>query len=310
MVQSKRFHFIGIGGNVMHDLAIALRQAGHTVTGSDEEFAEGARARLLRYNLLPEGVGWFPERINTGVQGVIIGMRVNRDNPEMRKALDLKLTIYSFPDFVYQFSKDKQRLVVAGSSGKTMITLLIMHVLNFHKREFDYLVGTKVTALENSVRLSNAPLIIIEGQDVMASVLDPTPAFLKYHHHIGVISGIEWQESDIYPTKDDYTKQYGLFEAATPRGGVLIYFDLGPVIAALSKMDRTDVSYIPYKTHPSTHQNGHEFLVTSEMGQQTLKITGKHNLQNISAAKEALKKIGVNAEMFYQAIPSFEGTSH
>lgn len=309
MVQSKKFHFIAIGEKVMHDLAIALRQAGHTVTGSDEEIGEGAKAKLLRHNLLPESAGWFPEKIYEG-QSAIIGMKVKRDNPELKKALDLNLKIFSFPDFIYQHSKDKQRLVVAGSSGKTMITLLIMHVLNFHKRKFDYLVGTQVMALENSVRLSNAPLIIIEGQDLMASVLDPTPAFLKYHHHIGVISGIEWQESETYPTKDDYTKQYGRFEAATPKGGILVYFDLGPVIAALSKMDRSDVSYIPFKTHPSTYENGHEFLVTSEKGLQPVKITGKHNLQNISAAKEALKKIGVNADLFYQAIPSFEGTSH
>ena len=291
----------------MHDLAIAMKEAGHSVTGSDENIKDLVATKLLNHNLIPEKYGWFPEKIDPSLQVVIIGSHIKAENLELKRALELNLTIYSFPEFIYKKSADKQRLVVTGSHGKTMITSLIIHVLNFHKRKFDYVVNAQVSGIDRQVRLSNAPLIIIEGQEVMASSIDRTPAFLKYQHHIGVISGIEWQKSEDYPTKDEYTRQFGLFGAATPKGGVLVYFELDHVVAVLSHLNRPDVLLVPYKTHASIQENGQEFLITSSKERVPLKITGKHNLQSISAAQEAVKKIGITSEMFYQAIPSFAG---
>lgn len=291
----------------MHDLAIGIKQAGHSVTGSDENINSVVASNLLNYNLIPEENGWFPEKIDTSLQAVIIGSHIKAENPELKRALELKLTIYSLPEFIYKKSADKQRIVVTGSHGKTMITSLIIHVLNFHKRKFDYVLNAHISGLERLVRLSNAPLIIIEGQEVMSSTLDRTPAFLKYQHHIGVVSGIEWQKSEDYPTKEEYTRQFALFGAATPKGGVLVYFEIDHVVAVLSPLNRADVLLVPYKTHASIQENGQEFLVTSTKERVPLKITGKHNLQSISAAQEAVKKIGITSEMFYQAIPSFEG---
>ncbi len=291
----------------MHDLAIGIKQAGHSVTGSDENINSVVASNLLNYNLIPEENGWFPEKIDTSLQAVIIGAHIKAENPELKRALELKLTIYSLPEFIYRKSADKQRIVVSGSHGKTMITSLIIHVLNFHKRKFDYVVNAYTSGLERLVRLSNAPLIIIEGQEAMSSTLDRTPAFLKYHHHIGIVSGIEWQKSEDYPTKEEYTRQFGLFGAATPKGGVLVYFEIDHVVAVLSPLNRPDVLLVPYKTHASIQENGQEFLVTSTKERVPLKITGKHNLQSISAAQEAVKKIGITSEMFYQAIPSFVG---
>lgn len=295
---------------LMLDLAIGLKMAGHEVSCSSEDFSEEAKAKLLKYNLLPEKMGWSPDKVHEGLQAVIIDTQTSIDNSELQRAMTLKVPIHSFPDYIYRLSMDKQRLVVAGGHGKTMITGMILHVLNFHKRKFDYVASAKVMGLENQVRLSDAPIIIIEGQDAMASPLDLTPVFLRYHHHIGVISGIEWQASATYPTWNDYIKQFGLFSAATPKGGVLVYFELDPVLATLSNKDLPDVLLVPYKTHTSTNESGQELLLTSDKERVQLKITGKYNLQNISAAKEALKRIGITSDMFYQAIPSFEGVGN
>ena len=301
----KTIHFIAIGGPVMHDLAILLKRRGSVVTGSDIKVEGVSKSKLRDNNLLPTALGWFPDKIHGGLQTIVIGPEVTRDNPELQRAMELTLKVYSYPEFIYSMSSDKHRIVITGSFGKTMITLLILHVLNYHERSFDYVVGEVVHGLDHPVRLSEASLIIIEGQDFMASTIDPTPAFLKYQHHIGVISGIEWQQSMAYPTKEEYTRQFSIFEATTPKGGALIYFELEPVIAALSKVKHADVLYIPYKTHPSQNEDGQEFLIASSKEKFPLKISGKLNLQNISAAKETLKKIGITSEMFYQAIPSF-----
>ena len=309
MTTPQKIHFIAIAQPVMHDLAILQKARGAMITGSDSILAEPAKSKLDRHMLAPPATGWFPEKVHTGLDAVILGPEVGRDNPELQKALALKLKVYSYPEFIYSLSIDKQRVVVAGSYGKTMIALLILHVLNFHKRKFDYVVERTLPDLDQNVRLSDAPLVVIEGGDFMASSLDPTPAFLKYHHHIGVISGIEWQQSTAFPTKEEYTKQFTLFESSTPKGGTLIYFDLEPVIAALGKVNQQDVQYIAYKTHLGQTEDGKEFLLSSTKEKYALKITGKHNFQNISAAKEVLKKIGISSEMFYQAIPSFGSNS-
>lgn len=307
MEKSQKFHLIGLGNSQMPDLALALQMAGHSVTGSDDHFSTGASEKLQKNNLMPLKAGWFPENITKDLNKIILSPTVTAGNAELSRAQELNLPIISFAEYIYLHSQDKQRVVIVGSYGKTMITALIMHVLHFHGRKFDYLVSANVPGFDTQLRLSMAPLIVIDSQDARASVLDKTPSFLKYQHHIGVIPGIEWQPSDSYPTKEEYISQFRQFGASTPKGGVLVYFELDSVVAALSKMDRSDVQYIHFKTHPSDYQEGKELLLTEEKQRLPVKITGKHNFQNLSAAQETLKKIGITSEMFYQAVPSFEG---
>ena len=307
-VTLQKIHFIAIGGSVMHNLAIALKQQGHTITGSDDEFYEPSLTELKKHGLLPAKEGWSPELLDTSYQAVILGMHAKKDNPELLKAQQLGLKIYSFPDFIYEHSYDKQRIVIAGSHGKTTITAMVMHVLNFHKRKFDYVAGAKVNGMENTVHLSDAPIIVIEGDEYLSSALDPTPKFLRYQHHIGVISGIAWDHANVFPTEEEYVKQFDLFADQTPKGGMLIYCEQDPMNLMIAKKERSDVLSLPYKTHSHTEEN-HQFYLTNAKERYPIKVFGTHNLQNIAAAKEVLKRIGISAEMFFEAITSFEGAA-
>lgn len=307
MAAKKKIHLTGITSPVLFDLAIALQQKGYEVSGSFEGTPdELAKERLQEHHLLP-APGWHPDGVTSAVDALILAPQVSRDNPELARAQELKVPVFSYPDFIYQESLNKHRVVITGSSGKTMIALLVMHVLHYHHRSFDYLLSKPVPGVKDSVKLTDAPLIIIEGQDGISSCLDATTIFLKYRHHIGIVSGIEWSGSPVY-TKDDYTAQFSRFEAATPKGGVLIYFDLEPVLTALTK-NQPDVLYIPYKTHPSQTDGGQEFLVESSSERHPVKLSGKHNMQNISAAKETLKKLGITSSMFYEALRHFGGNT-
>lgn len=309
MAKKKKIHFTGIGSPVMFELAIALRQKGYDITGSSEGPPEDpARERLFEHHLAPQE-GWHQESLTESLDAVIISPQVTRDNPELHRALELKIPVFSYPDFIYQECSNKHRVVITGSSGKAMIALIILHVLHYHNRSFDYVLSKPFTGVNDSIRLTDAPLVIIEGLDGKASCLDPTTIFLKYQHHIGVISGIEWSGSPDYASKDEYTRQFTRFESETPKGGVLIYFDLEPVLTALSKEHQSDVLYIPYKTHPSQLDAGQEFLVESGSERHPVKLSGKHNMQNISAAKETLKKLGVTSPMFYEALRQFDGNT-
>lgn len=307
-VTLQKIHFIAIGGSVMHNLAIALKLQGHIVTGSDDEFYEPSLSLLKQHGLLPAKEGWNPDSLDNSYNAVILGMHAKKDNPELLKAQQLGLKIYSFPDYIFDQSKDKQRIVIAGSHGKTTITAIIMHVLNFHKRKFDFVAGAKVNGLDYTVRLSDAPIIIIEGDEYLSSAIDPTPKFIRYQHHIGVISGIAWDHANVFPTEEEYVKQFDLFADQTPKGGLLIYCEQDAMNMMIGKKERADVLAIPYKTHPHSEDN-HQFYLTNGKDRHPIKIFGTHNLQNISAAKELLKRIGISADAFYQAITSFEGAS-
>lgn len=309
MKQTGKFHFIAIGGSVMHNLAIALKQAGHHVTGSDDELTDPSRSALAQHGLLPPVKGWQPDILDSSYTAVVVGMHAKANNPELVKALHLGLKLYSFPEFIFEHSRDKQRIVVAGSHGKTTITAIILHVLAFHQRYFDYVIGARVAGLENAVKLSDAPLIVIEGDEYLSSPIDPTPKFLKYQHHIGVISGISWDHVNVFSTEEEYIRQFDLFADATPKGGIIVYCETDPVATLVCKKERPDVLYVPYKAHPHTQEGGREFLISSNKERLPLKIFGKHNLQNISAAREVLKKIGITNEQFDQAISSFNGAA-
>ncbi len=304
----QKIHFIAIGGSVMHNLAVALKEAGHTITGSDDEIYEPSRSYLKEKNLLPAYDGWNPSILDRSYDAVILGMHAKKDNPELLKAQELGLKIYSFPEYIFEQSRDKQRIVIAGSHGKTTTTALITHVLNYHKRKFDYVIGARVNGISNTVKLSDSPIIVIEGDEYLSSALDPTPKFLRYQHHIGVITGIAWDHANVFPTEDDYVKQFDLFGDQTPKGGMLIYCEQDSMAMMIGKKERHDVLAIPYKGHSHAEEN-HQAYLTNGKERYPIKIFGSHNLQNISAAKETLKKVGISAEMFFEAVTSFEGAS-
>lgn len=309
MQPKQRLHFIAIGGSVMHNLAISLKQAGYAVSGSDDEFFEPSRSALEANGLLPSQTGWYADRIDQSIEAVIIGMHAKQDNPELLKAKELDIPVFSFPEFILKQAKDKQRIVIAGSHGKTTITGIIVHVLNYFKRDFDYIIGAKVRGIENNVKLSSkAPIIIIEGDEYFSSPLDPTPKFLRYQHHIGLISGVAWDHYNVFPTEEDYVRYFDHFADQTPKGGILIFCEQDPLAMMIGTKDRADVQAISYKSHPHTI-DGNKFFLTEGKERYPINVFGSHNLLNINGAREVLKKLGISNEQFYEAIASFEGAS-
>ncbi len=303
---SKKVHFIAIGGSVMHQLAIALHKTGFEVSGSDDGINDPSKSNLAKHGLLPENLGWEAQKINNNLDFVIVGMHAKADNPELLKAKELGLTVYSFPEYIYEHSKNKERIVIGGSHGKSSITAMIMHVLHYCKKPFDFVVGAGLKGFDQMVALSDAPIIIIEGDEYSSAPNDPTPKFLKYQHHIGVISGIAWDHYNIYNTEDEYVKQFDIFADASPKCGTLIYCEEDSMASLIGAKEREAVTALPYKTHPHIIENGISYLTDGEES-YALKIFGQHNMQNISAAKEVLMRIGVTKEKFFKAIQSFEG---
>jgi UDP-N-acetylmuramate: L-alanyl-gamma-D-glutamyl-meso-diaminopimelate ligase len=309
-VSTQKVHFIAIGGSAMHNLALALHNKGFIITGSDDEIFEPSKTRLEKAGILPATLGWHPEKINKELDAIILGMHARADNPELLKAQELGLKIYSYPEYIYQQSIDKQRVVIAGSHGKTTITSMILHVLKFHKRSFDYMVGALIEGFDTMVKLTEeAPLIILEGDEYLSSPIDKTPKFLHYHHHIGLISGIAWDHINVYPTFDEYVNQFESFAEASPKGGLLIYSENDDFAAYICKKERDDVSSIEYPAHKNDIVDGITYLIT-DFGKIPLLIFGKHNMRNISGAKVVCNKIGITDELFYQAIRSFKGASN
>lgn len=303
-----RVHFIAIGGSVMHDLALHLAKKDVKVSGSDDEIYDPAKSALKAQGLLPEQFGWFPEKITEDIDAILLGMHARPDNPELKRAQELGLKVYSYPEYIYEQSKDKQRIVIAGSHGKTTITSMILHVLQFLDREFDYVIGAKTATVEGLVKLSDAPIIVIEGDEYLTSPLDPSPKCLKYQHHIGLISGIAWDHYNVFPTLDDYVHQFELFADASPKGGSLIYCEEDDLATMIGGKERADVNRIEYRAHPHVVKDGITYLKTDE-GEVKIQLFGYHNMQNISGALEVCLRIGVLKKDFYSALPSFGGAS-
>jgi len=302
-----RIHFIAIGGSTMHNLAIALHQQGHVITGSDDEIFEPAKNKLVKHNLFPEETGWFPEKLNNEIDTIILGMHARVDNPELMRAKALGLKIYSYPEYIYEQSIDKQRIVIAGSHGKTTITAIIMHVLNKVNRKFDYLIGAEVEGFDVMVKLSDdAPVIIIEGDEYLASPIRRQPKFMFYHHHIGLISGLAWDHVNIYSTFEEYVKSFEIFADSTPKSGILIFDSNDDLVSVIGKKERADVTDVEYSIHPHEIQDGKSYL-KSDFGKIPIQIFGNHNMRNISGAKTVLNKIGITDEQFYKEISSFNG---
>jgi UDP-N-acetylmuramate: L-alanyl-gamma-D-glutamyl-meso-diaminopimelate ligase len=308
--QGQRVHFIAIGGSAMHNLAIALHQKGLLITGSDDEIYEPSKTRLQNYGLLPEQMGWYPEKLTTDLDAIILGMHARADNPELQKAKELGIPVYSYPEYIYQQSIDKQRIVIAGSHGKTSITSMILHVLKYYNRKFDYMVGAQIEGFDTMVQLSeDAPIIVIEGDEYLSSPIDRRPKFLHYKHHIGLVSGIAWDHINVYPTFEDYVKQFDLFADSTPKGGILIFDETDDLVTVICRKEREDVMSQEYQAHKHKIENGQTFLVT-EFGDIPIQVFGEHNMRNLNGARTVLSKIGISDKQFYEAIKSFRGAAN
>ncbi|MEJ8755895.1 Mur ligase family protein [Pontibacter sp. H259] len=307
----QRIHLIATGGSIMHNLALALHDKGLKVTGSDDEIFEPAKSRLAAAGLLPEQEGWFPEKLDESIDAVILGMHARPDNPELLKAQELGLPIYSFPEFIYEQSRNKQRIVIGGSHGKTSITSIIMHVLKENNRKFDYAVGAQLEGFNRMVKLTeDAPIIIIEGDEYLSDPIKRVPKFHLYHHHIAVISGISWDHINVFPDPDMYRDQFRIFAEMTPKAGTLIYNkDDEQVQLVAVPRNPADINYIGYTVHDHTIRNGKTILHTKKDGDIEIQLFGEHNLRNINAAKEVCKQIGVKAHDFYAALKTFKGAA-
>lgn len=307
---SSALHFIAIGGRIMHSLAIAMHQQGHTVTGSDDEIYDPALEHLAETELLPVEMGWFPEKIHPQLTAVLVGMHARPDNPELAQAREMGLLVYSYPEYVFQQSAQKQRIVIAGSHGKTTITALIMHVLKYHNRSFDYLIGAPVDGFDSLVRLTDdAPIIIIEGDEYPSSPIDPTPKFLHYQPHIALISGVAWDHVNIYPTWEVYVDQFENLAESMPKAGVLAFDETDNMLDVIGQKERPDVTKIPYEAHPYRIADGQTWLITQENKEVPVLLFGEHNMKNISGAQAICDRLGITDAMFYEAVGSFKGAT-
>ena len=304
-----RVHFIAIGGSAMHNLALALHKKGYKISGSDDEIFEPSRTRLASKSLLPAEFGWFPDKITPEIDEIILGMHARKDNPELLKAQELGIKIYSFPEYIYKYSEDKQRVVVAGSHGKTTVTSMIMHVLRFHDKEFDYMVGSLVEGFDTMAKLTDAPMIVIEGDEYLTSPLDHRPKFWHYKHHIGVITGIAWDHINVFPTFAKYLEQFEIFADLTPKSGCLIYCKDDKKLKDICSIDRYDVRTENY-TVPSHKIKGGKTTLNTDFGPIELQVFGEHNLKNLEAARLTCMHLGVTEKGFYEAISSFKGASN
>ncbi len=304
-----RVHFISIGGSVMHQLAIALKRKGYQVTGTDDEIFEPSRTNLEAEGLLPSQMGWQPELVTPDLDAIILGMHARQDNPELQKAIALGLKIYSFPEYIYHESQQKKRIVVGGSHGKTTTTSMIMHVLRTLNQQFDYLVGAKLAGFDQSVDITDAPVIVCEGDEYPASAIERKPKFHFLFPHVAILTGIAWDHINVFPTFEFYLEQFVIFINKIEVGGLLIYNESDPVLDKLVKENhRADLRYQPYSVPTHTIVNG-ATTVTIEEHATGLKVFGNHNLMNLYAAYYACAEIGISAADFVHAIANFTGAS-
>jgi len=304
-----RVHFIAIGGAAMHNMAIALHKNGFEVTGSDDVLFEPSVSRLKQYGLLPEKDGWFPEKITPGIDAIILGMHARADNPELLKAQELGLKIYSYPEYIYEHSKNKLRVVIGGSHGKTTITSMILHVLKSAGKDFDYLVGAQLEGFDTMVKLTNeAPMIVIEGDEYLSSAIDRRPKFHLYKANIGVISGIAWDHINVFPTFENYTEQFELFIQTIQPGGKLIYSEMDTVLNDLVKANQSAVEMVPYGLPAHNIKYGITNIMADEK-EYPLQVFGEHNLLNSEAARLVCENVGIGREEFYTYLSSFRGAA-
>jgi UDP-N-acetylmuramate: L-alanyl-gamma-D-glutamyl-meso-diaminopimelate ligase len=302
-------HFIAIGGSAMHNLALALHHKGYKVTGSDDTIFEPPKSRLSKHNLLPETFGWFPERITNSLDAVILGMHAKADNPELLKAKELGLKIYSYPEFLYEQSKQKTRVVIGGSHGKTTITAMILHVMNYHDKEVDYMVGAQLEGFDTMVHLTEEnDFIVLEGDEYLSSPIDRRPKFHLYKPNIALLSGIAWDHINVFPTFENYVEQFKIFADSMSRGGILVYNEEDLTVKQVAEEATAPTRKHAYTTAAYSVENGKTLLETPE-GPMPIEIFGAHNLNNLAGAKWICQHMGVDEDEFYEAISTFKGAS-
>lgn len=304
-----KLHFIAIGGSAMHNLAIALKQKGYFITGSDDEIFDPAKSRLEKYGLLPKSIGWSEENINSDLDAIVLGMHAKKDNPELLKAQALGLKIYSYPEFLYEMSKEKIRIVIGGSHGKTSITAMILHALNHCGIETDYMVGAQLSGFEVMVKLSdNAKYMVLEGDEYLTSPIDLRPKFHLYNPNIALISGIAWDHINVFPTFDIYKEQFSIFCEKIEKEGSLIYCNEDKNVREIANSARKEIKKLPYGIIPNRIEKG-KTIIEWEGKEYILKVFGEHNLMNIYGAMLACQEIGISNNVFLNAIQSFSGAS-
>ena len=302
-------HFIAIGGSAMHNLALALYEKGYQISGSDDTIHEPSKSRLANKGLLPEEFGWFPEKITSKIDAIILGMHAKKDNPELIKAQELGLKIYSYPEFLYEQSKNKTRVVIGGSHGKTSITSMILHVMHYHDKDVDYMVGAQLDGFDNMVHLTEEnEFVVLEGDEYLSSPIDRRPKFHLYKPNIALLSGIAWDHINVFPTYDNYVDQFKIFVECLTNGGIMVYNEEDDEVKSVVEESTNTIKKYPYKTPEYTIENGITYLDTSE-GKLPLEIFGKHNLQNLAGAKWICQHMGVDEDDFYEAIATFKGAS-
>ena len=302
-----KIHLIAIGGSAMHNLALALHYKGYSVTGSDDQIFEPSKSRLSEQGLLPRKIGWYEENITTDIDAIILGMHAKEDNPELLKAKELNLNIYSYPEYIYEQSKKKKRVVIGGSHGKTSITAMVLHVLNQNGKEVDFMVGAQLEGFETMVHLTDEnDFILLEGDEYLSSPIDRRPKFHLYKPNIALLSGISWDHINVFPTKEIYLKQFELFLETMVSGGVLVYNKLDSQVNQISIDCKRPIRKLEYTMPDYYIDNGISFLRTDE-GDLPLKIFGDHNLSNLSGAKLICQLMGVQEEEFNNSISSFKG---
>ena len=301
-----RIHLIAIGGAAMHNLALALYHNHHTVSGSDDEIYNPARDRLAKFGLLPEQEGWFPEKITPDIDVIILGMHARKDNPELAKAIELGLPVYSYPEFIYHHALHKTRVVIAGSHGKTTTTAMIIHALKQAGMDYDYLVGAQLEGFDTMVKLSDAPVMVIEGDEYPASPIDLVPKILHYHPHVAVLTGIAWDHINVFPTFELYCEQFAKFLATIEPSGSLAYFEPDPEIAKILPAADQGIEKFPYQALPAQTISGQTWL---EHPRVPLQVFGQHNLANLHAAWLVCKQLGVSQAQFFEAAQSFRGAA-
>lgn len=304
----QNIHFIAIGGAIMHQLALALHRKGYTITGSDDDITDPAKSNLEKEGLLPTEYGWFPEKISNKLDAVVLGMHAKADNPELMAAKHAGIPVYSFPQYVYEVSKNKKRVVVAGSHGKTTITSMIMHILKHEGIDFDYLVGARVAGFDQSVKLTDAPIIVLEGDEYPASTEEKRPKIFFYHPHISVLSGIAWDHINVFPTYEIYFNQFEQYLEGMGKGTRLFYNSEDAEVCRVVATSGAAIHASPYQTPPFHYHNGYPVMDTAN-GPVNVAVFGRHNLLNMQAAINVCMELGISEQACYNAIASFTGAA-
>ncbi|MEO9258371.1 MAG: Mur ligase family protein, partial [Crocinitomicaceae bacterium] len=302
-----KLHFIAIGGSAMHNLAIALNRIGNKVTGSDDQIFEPSKSRLVKEGILPEVEGWFPGKITSDLDAIILGMHAREDNPELLKAIELKIPVYSYPEYIYEQTKHQKRIVIGGSHGKTTITSMVLHAAKTLNVSINYMVGAQLEGYDCMVKLDkNAAFAVLEGDEYLSSPIDRRPKFHLYQPDVGFISGIAWDHINVFPTFENYIEQFDIFCSKINPKGQLIYNTEDPEVNKLGQKWKDKLETIPYAT-PKYDVLENSTLVHFEGKEYEMQLFGAHNLQNLMGAMEICKTMNIDAHDFLNAMKTFTG---